>query len=164
MPLMPQTIFCPGCGEGVSTGVAACPACGTVLPQPAPEPPAYGGGAGGPTVADHSPHGWMESAQTPPRPVTPIPSALPPPYQPPAVRPQTFTCPGCGRVIPLGVSFCPQCGRNLQQSAQQFSQHNAPPPPFGTPPPLPGARSKNDQMLIILLAVIAACIILGFFC
>ena len=159
---MPETIFCPGCGEGVSTGIAACPACGTVLPQPAPEPPAYGGG---PTVPDHSPHGWMESAQPPPRPVTPIPSALPQPYQPPAVRPQSLTCPGCGRVIPLGVSFCPQCGRNLQQSAQQFSQQN-PPPPFGPPPPLsgPGGRNKNEQMLIILLAVIAACIILGFFC
>jgi hypothetical protein len=68
-------------------------------------------------------------------------------------------------VIPLGVSFCPQCGRNLQQSAQQLPQQNAP-QPFGTPPPLPGpgARNKNEQMLIILLAVIAACIILGFFC
>lgn len=162
---MPQTIFCPGCGEGVSTGVAACPACGTFLPQPAPEPPPYGGDVGGPTVVDRSPHGWMESSQ-PPRPVTPIPPATPPPYQPPAVRPSTFACPGCGRVIPAAVSFCPQCGRNLQQSAQQFSPQQNAPQPFGTPPPPPGrkGRSTNDQLLIILLAVIAACVILGFFC
>jgi len=162
---MPQTIFCPGCGEGVSTGVAACPACGTFLPQPAPAPPVHEGGAGAPGAADHSPHGWMESPQ-PPRPVTPIPSAIPPPYAPPAVRPSSFACPGCGRVTPAGVAFCPQCGRNLQQSAQQFPPRQNVPQGFAAPPhlPGPGGRSKNDQMLIILLAVIAACVILGFFC
>ena len=164
---MPQTIFCPGCGEGVSAGIDACPACGTFLPQTAPEPPSGEGDARGPTAAERFPHSWMESPQPPPRPVTPIPQATPPPYQPPAVGPTSFACPGCGRVIPATVSFCPQCGRNLQQSAQQFSPQQGAPQTFGTPPPLtgPGGRSKkNDQMLIILLAVIAACIILGFFC
>lgn len=163
---MPQTIFCPGCGEGVSTGTSACPACGTFLPPSAPEPPAREGGPGGPTVADRSPHGWMDTAQPPPRPVTPIPSAMPPPYQPPTVRPSTFACPGCGRVIPVGVAFCPQCGRNVQQSAQQFPPRQNAPQQFDTPPNVlgTGGRSKNDQLLVILLAVIAACVILGFFC
>lgn len=162
---MPQTIFCPGCGEGVATGVTACPACGTFLPQPAPEPPPDGGESGGTTVAGRSPYSWMESAQ-PPRPVTPIPPATPPAYQPPAARPSSFACPGCGRPTPAGAAFCPQCGRNLQPTAQQFPPQQVAPPPFGAmpPPPGPAGRSKNDQMLIILLAVLAACIILGFFC
>lgn len=165
---MSPTIFCPGCGEGLPPHLTHCPACATALPKISPETSSPDDATAPLQQEFRPPHRWMET-QEPPRPVVPLAPTLPL-YQPPArqqqMQPSPPPCPGCGRAIPYGASFCPQCGRNLQ-AARATPQGFQPTQQAFAPPAATRSfsqRSTGEQLLIIILAVIAACVILGFFC
>jgi len=45
----------------------------------------------------------------------PAPSATPPPYAPTILSPSKFSCPGCGKQIPVDSRFCSYCAADLRQ-------------------------------------------------
>lgn len=159
---MPPSLFCPGCGEGVSAEMSFCPSCSTALPKRAPDYPSPQTDAAQATGQYGTPYGWMESGE-PPRPVVPLRPQVPA-YQPPVAQAVHSNCPGCGFTPPPVALFCPQCGRGLRAAPPQGFYA---PQAFAATPAATlsfAQRSVGEQLLIIILAVVAACVILAFFC
>lgn len=80
--------------------------------------------------------------------------------QKPAQAPASY-CPYCGKQMQQGLASCPQCGRSLPQD-------EPPPPPDWTPPapasvPAPQMNKQKQIVIAVLAVVVVVVLVLVFF-
>lgn len=100
-------VVCPGCGKGCQKDAKFCPACGTPMPQPAPEPAKPVRPTNCPNCGEALSDSALFCAGCGTKVEMIMPDAV---NAEPAVAPKSMICTGCGASLSPEALFCAECG------------------------------------------------------